>query len=98
LPGYTEVAFAYSTISPEFTAIHPAISVPVSQEQIERIARREGWQVRLCDRAPFQVIEFWVENQLMLELLPPSIASRYTEFMKPQNWAAFLAETAPVAV
>ncbi|WP_313934872.1 hypothetical protein [Nostoc sp. FACHB-152] len=56
--------------SPDFVATHAAISVPASQQQIEQIGRRENWQVALCDRGPFKVIEFWVENWLMLEFCP----------------------------
>jgi hypothetical protein len=44
----------------------------------------------LCDRGPFEVIEFWVENKLMLELLPPVQAEKYLNFLKPENWQAFV--------
>jgi hypothetical protein len=45
-----------------------------------RSIRREaggGWLCRRNDRAQFPVIEFWVENRLMCELLPPEFASEY---------------------
>ncbi len=68
-----------------FVAVHAAISVPISQEQIEQIGAREGWRVQLCDRGPFKVIEFWLENWLMLEFLPPEFAREYLEFTnRPQ--------------
>ncbi|WP_341530458.1 hypothetical protein WKK05_14935 [Nostoc sp. UHCC 0302] len=70
--------------SPDFVATHAAISVPASQQQIEQIGRREGWQVALCDRGAFKVIEFWVENWLMLEFLPPELATGYLQSIQPQ--------------
>jgi hypothetical protein len=33
----------------------------------------------------FDVIEFWVENQLLLEFLPPEIVNRYLAFMEPRS-------------
>jgi hypothetical protein len=53
-----------------------------------------------CNRGDsfFDVIEFWVENKLMLELLPPAIASEYITFMQPQNLEKFFAEAAAAAV
>ncbi|OUL28887.1 hypothetical protein [Nostoc sp. 106C] len=70
--------------SPSFVATHVAISVPASQEQIEQIGMREGWQVALCDRGVFKVIEFWVENWLLLEFLPPEFATQYLQSVQPQ--------------
>ena len=82
--------FAETGDSPQYLSVHAAISVPTSQAQIEAIGQREGWLVRACDRGPFQVIEFWVENKLMLELLPPKFAAAYMGFVKIENWTAFL--------
>ncbi len=71
----------------QFTATHVAISVPLSPEQIEQIASREGWQTLRGNRGPFfQVVEFWVENRVLLELLPPEMAQQYTAFSTPDNW------------
>lgn len=92
--GYESVSFTQNTISSLFTATHAAISVPTSQEQIEQIGTREGWRVVRCNRGPFDVIEFWIENKLMLEFLPPEFAPRYLAFMQPQSLEQFFA--APV--
>ena len=68
-----------------YTANHTAISVPVSVTQIQAIADREGWRMVRCHRSDyFDVIEFWIENQLLIELLPPEIVTQYLMFMKPQ--------------
>lgn len=67
-----------------FVATHAAISVPASQQQLEHIGKREGWQVALCSRGPFDVIEFWLENRLMLEFLTPELATQYLQSIQPQ--------------
>jgi hypothetical protein len=69
-----------------YTANHTAISVPVSADQIQSIAAREGWRMVLCHRGDyFDIIEFWVENQLLIELLPPEMVTQYLTFMKPES-------------
>lgn len=70
--------------SPSFAATHAAISVPASQQQIEQIGMREGWQVALGDRGVFKVVEFWLENRLLIEFLPPELASQYLQSIRPQ--------------
>jgi hypothetical protein len=79
VPGEGEEGAEFQTnASPSrFTATHAAISVGLSQEQIEQIGAREGWRVVRCSRGYFDVIEFWVENRLLLELLPPELAAQY---------------------
>jgi hypothetical protein len=89
-----EPNFIHNPSASELTATHAAVSVPVSQETIEEIGNREGWQVQVCDRGPFHVVEFWVENRLLLELLPPAMSSKYLEFVKPENLEVFFAEAA----
>lgn len=81
--GEGQASFVQHSIPSGFYAVHAAISVPASLEEIERIAEREGWRVLPCNRdGLFDVVEFWVENRLMLELLPPTIAPIYLKAMK----------------
>ncbi|MBU7582181.1 MAG: hypothetical protein KAF91_04605 [Nostoc sp. TH1S01] len=69
-----------------YTSVHAAISVPLSVEEIERIGAREGWRVLPCSRdGAFDVVEFWIENRLMLELLTPEMATKYLEATNPQR-------------
>jgi len=84
--GDEQAVFVQHTSASRFTATHAAISVAASQEQIQQIGAREGWRVLHCNRDSFfDVIEFWVENTLMLELLPPEFTLQYLMFMQPQN-------------
>lgn len=79
---------------PRFSATHAALSVSISRDVIEEIGRREGWLVRLCDRGPFRVIELWIENHFMLELLTSDMTADYIHFMKPEVYSNFLADMA----
>jgi hypothetical protein len=71
--------------SADLVAMHAAISVPTSSQQIEKIARREGWHVltRKQGDAPFSVVEFWVENRILFEFLPPEFEAQYLQSMQP---------------
>lgn len=81
-----------------YNATHAALSVAISETQIRAIAAREGWQVARFDRAGcFEVIELWLENRQLIELLPPELASRYLTFMHPENLERFFAESTVVS-
>ncbi len=70
----------------DFTATHAAISVPLDEESIKAIARREGWRALTCARTvAFQVIEFWLENRVMIEFLTPEMAQDYLRSIAPAN-------------
>jgi hypothetical protein len=72
-------------------AFHAAISVSTPEAQIYQIAKREGWHVQTCDRKGFfSVIEVWVENQQLLEFLPPTLAAQYLTFTEPQALMQFV--------
>jgi hypothetical protein len=93
MPGCSTspVTFSQNAFASPFTAVHAAISVPASETQIAEVGEREGWHTVRCDRGPFHVIEFWIENKLMLELLPAAFAAQYLKFMEPENLAQIFA-------
>jgi hypothetical protein len=80
--------------SSRYSANHTAISVPVSADEIQAIADREGWRMVLCRRGDdyFDVIEFWLENQLLIELLSPELVTQYLTFMEPRSLQALAAQ------
>lgn len=94
VPGADEAGVQHLTTaaSSTYSAVHFAVSVPISEAQIQAIADREGWRTVRCHRANyFDVIEFWVENHQLIELLPPEIAAGYLAFMQPQALQQVLA-------
>jgi hypothetical protein len=85
-PGIdAEPAKVIETTSTDLVAIHAAISVSTTQQQIEQIGQREGWRVltRKQGDAPFSLIEFWVENRILFEFLPPEFVPEYLQIMQP---------------
>jgi hypothetical protein len=58
------------------TATHAAVSVPATQATIEAIAAREGWTAQRVQRGPFDFVELWVEDRVMLELFPSDIENK----------------------
>jgi len=64
------------------------LSAPSDRATIERIGTREGWTTRFCPRgAPkrnplFNVIEFWVESRIMLELAPHDMIGDYEQMLQ----------------
>ena len=71
---------------------HFALSVPTDPDAVQAIAQRAGWQCFDCNRGPFHVIEVWVENETMVEILPPAYASEYLAFTNPDKVTAAMAK------
>ena len=72
---------------------HLLLSVPVSRSRMEEIGKREGWRTRLFNRgspggpAEFEVIEFWLESRLLVELTTSQMLSGYIRRVRPENLA-----------
>jgi hypothetical protein len=74
-----------------YGSTHFALSVPTDATTVKAIAKREGWNCFDCNRGPFHVIEVWVENDLMVEILPPEYAAEYLAFTRPDKFVAAMA-------
>jgi hypothetical protein len=85
-PGDNEELRRYIQNTPAFkaTETHAMLSVPMSIEQIEQIATREGWLVQRTSFG-FEFILLWVENRLLIELLTPEMTAQYLAFTRPGN-------------
>ena len=83
-----QVVFGDNKAPPQNWPFHVLLSVPLDREQVERIGVREGWRAKTFGRGLkgqkpfFHVIEFWLENRLMIEVAPPSMAEEYEHFLK----------------
>ena len=62
---------------PRYGCFHLAIGTKLSKEQIMAIGKREGWRAVHCNRGPFEVVEFWLENSLMIEFLDAKMQAQY---------------------
>jgi hypothetical protein len=76
-----------------YGSTHFALSVATDPATVKRVAEREGWKCFDCNRGRFHVIEVWVENNLMVEILPPAYAAEYLAFTRPDKFMAQLAAT-----
>jgi catechol 2,3-dioxygenase-like lactoylglutathione lyase family enzyme len=63
-----------------FGSTHFALSVKTDTDTVKKVAEKAGWQCYDCNRGPFHVIEVWVENHIMVEILPPAYAAEYLAF------------------
>lgn len=81
-----EAKFVQSEFVPRYVATHMNINTNKSIEDVREIAKREGWRVLLCNRGGglFQLIEVWVENTFMLEVMTPEQTARYIEITDPK--------------
>ena len=85
--GEQPIQFQHQNNSNQFIASHAAISISLNQSEIESIAEREQWRCVRCSRGFFDVIEFWLENTVLVELTTPELTQRYTAVLSPKNLA-----------
>lgn len=80
----------YEPVS-RYGPFHAAVATPLTIEEIEEIGRRYDCHTSLCQRGPwFRVVEFWVDNSLMLEMMTPEMQREYQDNITVENWRAML--------
>jgi hypothetical protein len=83
-----QVVFGDNAAPPRTWPFHVLLSVPLEPAQVEAIGAREGWRAKTFGRGMkghkpfFHVIEFWLENRLMIEVVSPAMAREYEDFLK----------------
>jgi hypothetical protein len=83
-----QVVFGDNSAPPQTWPFHVLLSVPHEAEEVERIGAREGWRAKTFGRGMkghtpfFHVIEFWLENRLLIEVATPAMTEEYLEFLK----------------
>jgi len=105
--GDGPVIFDERNEAPDAWPFHVLLEVPIEQAEIERIGAREGWRTKMFGRGIpgqepfFHVVEFWIENRLMFEIVPGSMAAEYRHFLTtrqldamPSNWRGRTAHAA----
>jgi hypothetical protein len=83
----------------QYTAFHLAIASKLTPEQVLAIGEREGWRAVRCTRGQnaFDVIELWIDNVIMIEVLTEEMQKQYLAFATPENFRAFAASAAAQA-
>ena len=91
VPAETSMSFRINASPSPHSEVHLNIATPLSVDEALGIAKRESWTARVCDRGGvFNVIEFWLENKFMLELMTEAESKRYRRFMTPSNVRAMI--------
>ena len=80
-----EAKFVKTDSPPQFVATHLNINTHLSEREVKAIAEREGWRVLTCNREKglFQLIEIWIEDRFLLEVMTPEQTARYIEITNP---------------
>lgn len=81
--GGEEAGFAAAEHPSRYAATHAAVSVERTEDEIRAVAEREGWRAVRCSRGPFDVVEVWVENAVLFELMTPEMAGDYLTAVRP---------------
>lgn len=85
-----EAQFVQSEIKPRYVATHLNISTKKSIDELRELGRRQGWRTFVANRdhGLFQLVELWLEDGFLLEIMTPEQTERYVEITDP----AFLTE------
>jgi len=75
--GGGQANFIHNSSHTGFTATHAAVSIDRTREEIYEVAQENEWRAIELPRGGFNVIEFWIENKVMIELLTPDMANDY---------------------
>lgn len=82
MPWETQIRQDGDEVSP--SALHVAMTTALSAEEIVALGRAEGWRAVHCDRGGvFDLVELWVDNRVLVEVLPPEGTARYLAFYNP---------------
>lgn len=67
------------------SGFHVAMTSRLSAEEIVALGEAQGWRAVHCDRGGvFDLVELWVDNRNLVEVLPPEGTRRYLAFYTPQ--------------
>ncbi len=87
-PGNSQVQCAKGETDNGTTFAHIALATWLATDDILAIGSKHGWTSRLCNRGPFECVELWLENRLLIEILTPQMQAQYHANMKMADWAA----------
>jgi len=71
------------------SGFHVAMATKLAEAEVIELAKARGWRAIACERAGvFGVVEVWVDNNFLVEVLVPAQAARYRNFMNSEGAAA----------
>lgn len=98
-PGDADAAGRLNPDASRTSATHVAIATPLAEGEVLAIAARECWSAKYRKRegrtrddgVGFGVIELWIENRLLVEVLPAEMQRQYLDAATIPAWRAMLA-------
>ncbi|RYH00149.1 MAG: hypothetical protein EON58_01330 [Alphaproteobacteria bacterium] len=80
-----EVQIRQDGFAQQTSGFHVALTTARSAEEITALATPLGWRAVPCDRGGvFDLVELWIENRYLVEVLSPPGTERYLAFYNPQ--------------
>lgn len=64
---------------------HMLIETPYDEARVLAIAEEHGCRAHVASHGPLQVIEFWIEDCLLVEAATPQQAAAYRKMATPHN-------------
>ncbi|MEX0310828.1 MAG: hypothetical protein AB3N17_11370 [Tateyamaria sp.] len=86
--GPDQIAFVQGPNSDTAVATHVCLTSALSEPQLLDIGTQTGWTARTCNRGPFECVEIWLENRVLIEVLDPDMTADYRENMSAAKWRA----------
>jgi hypothetical protein len=83
--GRGQARFRHNANASDYIATHAAVSIGCDTSKVLEVAAREGWRALELSRGSFRVIEFWIENRVMLELMTEEMSQEYLRATASQN-------------
>jgi len=66
-----------------FGAVHIAMTTALSRDEVIALGQTQGWRTIHADRGAFDLVEVWVDDRIMVEVLPPDSTARYLAISDP---------------
>lgn len=86
--GRDQISCEIKTRDTTSTFVHAAVCSELNRAEIIDLASSNGWTSRICNRGPFECVEVWLEDRLLVELLDAEMQKDYRAGMTASNWAS----------
>ena len=73
----------YGPVDHAFGAVHVAMTTDLSRDEVIALGQAQGWRTLHADRGAFDLVEVWVDDRIMVEVLPPDSTARYLAISDP---------------
>lgn len=86
--GPEQIEFVQGPATSAPVASHICLTSDLTEAKLLDIGAQNGWTARTCNRGPFECVELWLENRVLIEVLDPTMAADYRPNMNATQWRA----------